>query len=284
MKSQLHTLAQKAILDACTSLNISAQLEYRCEGYIPDVFITHGDKNYAFEIQITPQSLKKTRERQANYRRDGIVCCWLFEKEPSKIQLEMEELPIFKLDLLDGLLFVSLKGRKSLPIDTFVKDFISGKIKFCQHIKPLPVINVNFIEYPCWKCGALNHIYYLDNFHTPCNIMIYNDKDCLWGDKEALFNPKVTAAIQEYSKTDEGKHLVLPSIKKRFSNTVGKSYMSFGCSKCDTIFGDFYIHEAIIENIYEESKETVTIEAQINKDVSLYLPHWCHPGLNDFCE
>ena len=60
--------------------------------------------------------------------------------------------------------------------------------------------------------------------------------------------------------------------------------MSFGCSKCDSIFGDFYIHEAIIDTIYEENKDSYSFEAQIELDTPLHLPHWCHPRLNDFCE
>lgn len=283
MKSQLHMMAQNAILDACSALNYPAQLEYRCSGYIPDVIVFVGEKKYAFEIQVSPQSLKKTRERQEKYLRDGIIGCWLFEKEPSKMQFEMEELPIFKLVVEGNQLYVSLKSRKKLPIDVFIKDFITGKIKFCQHIKPLPIITVNFIEFPCWKCGTMNHIYYLDNFHTACNIAIHHE-DRLWRDEKLAFNSTVIKAIQDYSKTEAGKHLVLSSIKKRFSNTVGMSYMSFGCSKCDSIFGDFHIHEAIMDSIYEEAKDSFSFEAHIEFEIPLYLPHWCHKGLHEFCE
>ena len=64
MKSQLHMMAQNAILDACNALNYTAQLEYHCSGYRPDVMVFVGEKKYAFEIQVSPQSFKKTRERQ----------------------------------------------------------------------------------------------------------------------------------------------------------------------------------------------------------------------------
>ena len=283
MKSQLHLIAQNSILNACRKWNYPAQLEYYCNGYIPDVMVFDGERKYAFEIQISPQSLKKTQERQANYLKDGIIGCWFFEKEPSKMQFEMEKLPIFILVVNNGQLYISLKDRKTLPIDVFVKDFITGKIKFCQHIKPLPIVTVNFIEFPCWKCGVINHIYYLDDFHTACNIDIHPN-DGLWKDDKIAFNSKVIEAIQDYSKTENGKHLVLPSIKKRFSNTVGKSYMSFGCSICDSFFGDFYVYEAIIDSIYEENKDAFSFKAQIELDVPMYLPHWCHSESHVFCE
>lgn len=283
MKSELHLMAQNAILETCSQLNYPAQMECHCDGYIPDVMVFVGNTKYAFEIQITPQSLKRTLDRQARYTRDGIIGCWLFEKEPSKIHYEMEELPLFKIEVEDNLLFVSLKGRKRLPIDVFIRDYLNGRIKFCHQIKPLPIVTVNFIEYPCWKCGTLHYIYYLDNFHTACNIQI-TANDHLWSDNKTMFDSKIVKAIQDYAKTEKGSHLVLPTIKERYSHTVGKSYMSFGCSKCDSIFGDFYIHEAIIDTIYEDSKDSYSFEASIDLNTPLHLPHWCHPGVNDFCE
>lgn len=283
MKSQLHIMAQNAIKETCKRLSYPCQLEYQCDGYRPDVMVFVGEKRYAFEIQLTEQSLEKTIKRQSNYIRDDIVGCWLFEKEPSKMSFESERLPIFKLVDQKGSLYVSLKGRKVLPLDQFIEDFIKGKIKFCQHIKPLPKVTVNFIKFPCWKCGKIHHIYYLDNFHTACNIDI-TIQDRLWDNKGTIFNDKVIKAIQKYTNTEEGKHIVLPIIKERFSHTVGTSYMSFGCSECDSIFGDFYIHEAVLEEIYNTDKDSFTIEADIELNVPLFLPHWCHPGSCEFCE
>lgn len=60
----LHEWAQNAIVDACKADNIPAQLEYRGKGYRSDVMAFANDKKYAFEIQVTPQTLKKTQERQ----------------------------------------------------------------------------------------------------------------------------------------------------------------------------------------------------------------------------
>ena len=283
MKSQLHMMAQNAILDACNALNYTAQLEYHCSGYRPDVMVFVGEKKYAFEIQVSPQSFKKTRERQEKYLRDGIIGCWIFEKEPTKIQVEMDDLPIFKLIVQDNQLYVSLKDRKTLPLEDFIKDFITGRIKFCQHLKLLPIVTVNFIEFPCWKCGTIHHIYYLDSFQTACNIKITPD-DNLWSNNKILFDSKVVKAVQEYAKTEKGSHLLLPKIKERYSHTIGKPYMSFGCSKCDSLFGDFHIHEAIIDEIYENNRNPYSFEAHIDLNTPMDLPHWCHPGDNDFCE
>ena len=154
MKTALHELAQLQILEACNKLGLHAQMEYAGDGWRADVLVLNNGKKYAFEIQITPQSLKKTQERQEKYIKEDIVGCWLFEKEPARQSVELEDLPIFRLIEEGGFLFVSLKGRKTLPLEIFIKDFVNERIKFCHTLKPLPRVNVAFVEMPCWKCGV----------------------------------------------------------------------------------------------------------------------------------
>ena len=61
--------------------------------------------------------------------------------------------------------------------------------------------------------------------------------------------------------------------------------MSFGCTKCDSIFGDWYIYEATLEAWYGGGVVD-KISFKVNSDLNLRLnvPHWCHPGENKFCE
>ena len=79
---------------------------------------------YAFEIQTSTQSLKRTLERQDKYKRDVVVGCWLFEKEPKQSE-ELEQLPLFKLNNNNKQLTVSLKDRIELPLDMFFERFPS---------------------------------------------------------------------------------------------------------------------------------------------------------------
>ena len=284
MMTYLHGQAQNAILNACKSIDVPAQLEYRGNGYRADVMAFARGKKYAFEIQITQQSLKKTQERQEKYTVDDVVGCWLFEKEPAKQKEELEHLPIFQLIEKQNDLFVSLKGRKTLPIDVFVKDFISGKIKFCHTLNPLPIINIQFVEMPCWKCGAINHIHFIAPFHSACNTEIFEGEG-MWTDEKFSFHPEIIKRIQEYSRTEPGKKLRLATIKRRYSRTIDASYMSFGCYKCDSIFGDWYVHEAEIDAWYGDGViDTCSFNVDFDLNMRQNIPHWCHPGEHDFCE
>ena len=281
----------KAILATyCDEMGYDVSIEYRGEDWRADVMVVVNDKQYAFEIQNSPQTLKKTLERQSKYERDGVVGCWLFTYEKVRKSLEenqeLENLPLFNVFIHDGDVWVSLKDRKTLLLKDFLDDFLNGRIKFCHKIKALPIADLNIIETECWKCHERYHIYGLNQFRTACNTEIYDyEKDQLWGNKELLFNPEVIAKVKEYALSKMGK-INLSVIKERYSHTVGKSYVSFGCPKCDAILGDwYYIHDALFASAYGDGVVD-RVEFSLENDVNITqdLPHWCHPGEHDFCE
>ncbi len=280
----LHKIVQQQIFDVCKAMGLQTQLEYRGKDWRADVFASNGQSQYAFEVQLSPQSLKKTQERQAKYIRDGIVGCWLFEKEPARQKVELEELPMFKLEQTKNGIIVSLKKRKTLPLDIFIYDFVNDKIRFCHTLNPLPYVEIFFLEMRCWKCGAKNHIYYIAPFRSPCNTLI-NFDEAMWASDKLAFHPAIVEKIQDYANIEEGKHLQLAPVKTRYSHTVGDSYMSFGCYKCDSIFGDWFVREAVIES-WDGNGIVDKLKFKIDFDLNLRqeIPHWCHPGEYDFCE
>ena len=101
-----------------------------------------------------------------------------------------------------------------------------------------------------------------------------------------IFHPEIVEKVKEYVNSDRGKHLPMGEIKERYSGMVVHSYMSFGCYKCDAIFGDFYVRKAIIDSWYYEEDIVDHLEIEVNASETMQeeLPHWCHPGDLDFCE
>ena len=279
-----HEYVQQQIVDICNELGLEEKSEYKGKDWRADVLVKSNGVCYAFEIQTSPQTLKRTRERQEKYIRDSIVGCWLFEKEPARMMLEMEDLPIFKIKCENDNIYVSLKDRKTLSLQTFITDFVNGRIKFCHTLNPLPTMEINFLEMPCWKCGLINHIHYIAPLKSACNTYIH-PSESMWSSDKYSFRPEILKKIQDYAKTDKGKYLNLATVKERFSRTMGKSYMSFGCSGCDSIFGDFYIHEMMIDN-YGGAMDVDTLKIDVDFDMDLRqeIPHWCHPGEHPFCD
>lgn len=280
----LHQEVQNQILDICQKQGFSAQMEYRGAGWRADVLAAKGSEKYAFEVQMSPQTLKKTQERQEKYQRDGINGCWLFEKEPAKFRQELATLPIFRIEKKNDELFVSLQKRKILSLENFVEDFLQGKIKFCHVLTPLKKIEIIFLEMKCWKCGTVNHVFYVGPLRSACNTLIKYE-ETLWASDKLVFNPEIINAVQQYAASEKGTHLKLATVKSRYSHTIGEAYISFGCSKCDSIFGDFYVQQAVIDSWYgDRIVDRLNIDINFEMGIKCDIPHWCHPGNHDFCE
>ena len=134
----------------------------------------------------------------------------------------------------------------------------------------------------CWKCHEMNHIYYVDNpFYSACNVEIQPD-EAMWESNSISYLPEIVAFAESIVKNNH--HLKLGQIKKRYSNTVQESYTSFGCCKCDSIFGDWYIMEAVIDMLYEPKPLTFEGDIELHEDVILNIPHWCYPDNQKFCD
>jgi hypothetical protein len=283
-----HNSIKAEIFAACNDLGFNANQEYKGRGWRADVFAVKNSKKVAFEIQISSQSLKKTLERQEKYIRDGVIGCWLFEKPLPKLSDERPDLPLFYvMEQTDKSFSVSLSGRKELPLHNFLEQFLDGNIKFCEVARATPEQSVKlvFYEMECWKCKAMNHIYYVEtNFHSACNAVIHS-YETLWGSDRNAHRPEIIALAKEYIETEQGKNLKLGEIKRRFSNTVQDSYMSFGCYNCDSIFGDWYVMEAQMEAAYGYG-QVAKIERKIKlgENIELPIPHWCYPSESPFCD
>ena len=282
IRDNLKDSLKSAILDICKSLGYAASEKHQGKGLKADICIDANGQKYAFEIQVVPQSFRKIQERQVKYTRDGVSCCWLFERESRNMSEEFDKIPLFKfIQTPNGDFNISLKGRKTLSLMNFIRDFLNNRIKYCQHIRRSSKIDVKFLKMNCWKCGAENYIYHIWPLKSICNAELNrNDDDML------IFHPAIVKQVTEYVNSDLGKHLPMGEIKTRHSGSVGHSYMSFGCRECDAIFGDFYVNMTILESQYHKEDIVDHIEIEVNTDETMKeeLPHWCHSSELNFCE
>lgn len=276
-----HDKVKYEVAQICRELGYEVREEYKGKDWRADVLVLANNRMYAFEIQTSTQSLKRTLERQEKYKRDVVVGCWLFEKEPKQSE-ELEQLPLFKLNNNNDQLTVSLKDRKELPLDMFLRDFLQDKIRFSTILSPHE-IEVRFIEFDCWKCKLKNHIYYIGNYFSPCNAKLFDGDIEMWDSEKIIFHPQIKDKVLSYAKNNI--RLNMATIKERYSHTINNSYMSFGCSGCDSIFGDWFVHEAVIETWYGDGvvDKIIIPTKDTSIDLQVEIPHWCHPGEYDFC-
>ncbi len=62
----------------------------------------------------------------------------------------------------------------------------------------------------------------------------------MWSGEKFEFRPEILKAVMDFLSSEVGKNIHMGEIKKRFSKTVQQEYKSFGCYKCDSLFGDFF--------------------------------------------
>jgi len=282
-----HDRIQMQIVATCRELGFDVKQEHRGNGWRADVFLPNNGRPIAFEVQLSPQSLKRTLERQAKYNNDGVLGCWFFETSVSKLNEERPDLPLFYVEQNDGSpLMVNLGDRNRIELSAFVTNFISNNIQFrtIAKTKTAQRVKIAFYEMDCWKCGELNHLFYVATpFYSSCNAKIKPDES-LWESNSVEYRPEIIALVEKFVKANSELKLNLASIKDRFSKTVEKSYTSFGCYKCDSIFGDFFVMDAKHDVMYDPDLITCQGEIELQDTYSLDVPHWCFPNCGEpFC-
>jgi len=281
-----HDRIQFEIVSACRDIGIEAIQEYSGKGWRADVFVPNNGKPIAFEIQLSPQSLRKTIERQSKYIRDEIIGCWLFENPIPKLNEERPDLPVFYVeDKKDSKLLVNFDTRRKVYLHTFLENFISNNIQFrnVAKAKNKQLVNLVFYEMECWKCHEMNHLFYVDSsFYSACNAEI-KPEEALWESNSMEYRPEIIQLAQKFIESRKDLDLKLGEIKNRFSNAVDDSYTSFGCYKCDSIFGDWFVMEAKHELMYGPRELTYRGEIELKESIELPIPHWCFPDNKQFC-
>jgi hypothetical protein len=282
-----HAEIKSDVASVCAELGYDTDIEARGKGWRADVLSTHRDRRFAFEIQVSSQSLKKTLERQARYARDGVECCWLFQKPIPKLAEERPDLPVFYVLSGPTGFLVSLSGRNEIALNEFVTEILAGNIRFSEvaRAEPRQAIKLVFYEMECWSCKEMNHIYYVEpDYRSSCNAVI-EPKESLWASDQQEYRPEIIEAARGIIGTDRGVHLRLGDIKPRFSKTVDHEYISFGCFKCDSLFGDYPVREAKMEAVFGYGQvDTFHATIDLQTGLSLPLPHWCYPLDGRFCD
>jgi hypothetical protein len=277
-----HNAIKQEVARACIEVGYITQIEASGPGYRADVFAEKGQRRIAFEVQISPQTLEQTVARQNRYQEQGILGCWLFEKPPLGAG---RKLPVFKV-IISPDYCVQVQAKK-ISINQFIQDFLAEKITFhsktfledrsFKFLNPQPV-KVIFVDYECWKCQEPGHIYYLrcGCISEDGEIMNEEDRQSFQGGPfEREFRSEIVKAVREFCKSPDGTHLRLGQIKRRFSQTMETSYLSFGCYKCDAIFGDFYVSDYILNDwlILDEEEQEQNAAAVLQTTVTLNNPY-----------
>lgn len=110
----------------------------------------------------------------------------------------------------------------------------------------------------------INRLFSLDGISVPCNSASMDKLE---------FNPLIIKSIEQYVNSHPEMEIRMGKIKSRFSKTVGEFYPSFGCTYCDSIFGNHFVQEEMMEMRYY-SKDLLKARIEIQGDISIPADCW----------
>jgi competence protein CoiA len=78
-----HLQLKAELLRICSQLRWSVDTEVMGDDWIADVITWNNERKIVFEIQLSYQTLEKTKERTSKYLENGFECYWLVKKLPA---------------------------------------------------------------------------------------------------------------------------------------------------------------------------------------------------------
>lgn len=196
------------------------------EHWIADVLARKGRAAVAIEIQWSKQTAEETLRRQERYRASGIRGLWLLRKTAVPAT---EQLPAATIIAEPNQGYTAvLSSDQRLPVSAFLDAAFGGRLKFDVPADAAGIVAVRAAVTNCWhpRCRA--------------ETVIVTGIDVTFGPYTEEFS------LSRFSKEPElfgsiashiPRNLGIGAIKHRFSKTMGESYLSNGCIRCDRLFG-----------------------------------------------
>ncbi|MEY9768582.1 hypothetical protein ABIA14_000859 [Sinorhizobium fredii] len=202
------------------------------ETWIADVLAQKNSTRVAIEIQWSSQTNDETMRRQERYRQSGIRCLWLL-KQPGFPTTEA--LPAALIVEHNETYSARVAYSQEMPVEAFLDAVFGGRFRFGIPSQGRAVAHIRVGEIDCWKrqCGAKTKIVtgvdvvfgpHTSTFSVP-----------LLGEYPELLNEVLSRLPRDHK---------MGRLKKRFSKTQERQYISNGCYRCDSIVGEFFEIEA----------------------------------------
>jgi len=290
-ESPEHLKAKIDIIEACKENGWKAIPEFSEADWRADVLAIQNQKRIAFEVQWSRQSYGATIFRQDRYAESNVRGCWFFRIPPKELMefggslAADKELPAFKIFKDEHSNLIAQLKQKQLPLKALVSSLLRRKLKFCEQISPKPdqEIVIMFFEICCWKCKKPQYCFTVDhNILSVCNQRIIFE-DSLWDSDEIDKNSFIYEAVKQFLQSEKGKNIKVGQVKKRFSKTLNKSYLSHGCFYCDAIFGDFFLNDEKQEGKLDPKSIRHKLEIDMGT-IKVDQKHWCYSENGKFCE
>lgn len=238
-ETEAHLRLKRIAVEAARMYGWDAETEVtgrtaKGEQWRADVLAQRARSRVAIEIQWSSQTNEETLCRQARYVESGVRCLWLFRHGGFPVS---RDLPAVRVDGNPDEGFVAFiptgSGEQSLPVHEFFDAAFNKRFRFGLPLGCDATVSVQAGPLLCYRCDAETRIV------TGIAIDVGPDKH--------LFTvPDLDAHLDLFERI-RGRipdSLGIGSIKRRYSKTQKRSYLSNGCAHCGAFIGEFYEHGA----------------------------------------
>ena len=252
-ETEAHLMLKDAAVRAAIRNGWSAETEVARAGWRADVLAIRGDAQVAVEIQWSSQTNEETLRRQARYKEAGVRGLWLLRQPGFPVSRDLPAACIGgspEAGLAALLPYYErmtarhrndpLRWSQTLPIDDFLDAAFSGRLSFGLPTSLEAIAQVQTSTAECWWCKApMRIIHQISIVHPKSQLVL------------------ASLSLEDFTKDEELLQQILVRlpddplrgpVKLRFSRTVGESYMSNGCPKCDGLFGKFFSYPSESED------------------------------------
>lgn len=253
VKPQVESVKKKelmaAMIEICESEGWSYEKYYKTETWKADLLITLAGQHFAF---IAPTSISAGSKVLSLMETDGVKGCGLIF---SAKQNYRSSDACFGLHKVEGDLRVQVEECE-LALSDFMKKAVEGKIVHQTSAK-ITSVEVMFMGVECYFCNSPHHVFFVrylvddkgKKYDLTDFTHSYHEEEVELPDLQ--FGEEILGMVKRYIAEHPEEKIVMGDVKERYSNTREYSYMSFGCPKCDGIYGAHYLGDLEMEIIYE---------------------------------
>lgn len=218
------------------------------EPWKADVIAQKGAQKVAVEIQWSRQMDDETLRRQERYAQSGVRCLWLLRQPGFPVTRDLPAVCIGgSLRLGFNALIPSHPGLSAsdrgnpdcwhqiVPMPELLDAAFSRRFRFGAPLGFDATVFIRCGHIECWResCRARTRIITgIDVFFGP--------NQCTFSLPELGEHPELLDIVRRRLPGNLG----LGAIKRRFSKTLERSYVSNGCVRCDSLIGAHFEHDA----------------------------------------
>lgn len=245
------------------------QSDVKNDRWKADILMSDGKNTIAFKLL---RRTNKIAEEDGVMKEDGVTCYWLIGKPEFSFNREGTLNPVFLFTKEDSGFKVTISDMYKCSLEDFISAAMNRKLNVDKEII-VKSIKVRFVQEECWKCGAKHFIYIVSRLICDEG-EIQNTYNYFTDERVDEFDSNVHKSVCAYLNEHPELNYDFGEIKERNSNMVGSSYLSFGCPKCDAIFGGHYLSKEITNEMLRSDDEDMNIIKLEEPGIKIKYMHW----------